>query len=197
MPGCQGNDGAGHILLVRTRADMKKQHIARRDGITRMLIKDITADAKGSHYLINIANVGTADTLKNTGVHSKQIPKLVLPHSNIHHAIQDPSILQKPFDLQGTRRTKQDDLLLLIHEARHDDSRGTGYICATSILQHCLLTLSWHCAGQKLLTCCLSNALGAGTLSAWASVCASRWTCTTSIVLRHLQSVAFCFFSSI
>ena len=36
--GCQGNDGAGHILLECTHADMKKQQIARHDAMMRMLI---------------------------------------------------------------------------------------------------------------------------------------------------------------
>ena len=35
----------------------------------RMLIKEFTKGAKGSHYLI--AGVGTADTLENMGVHNK------------------------------------------------------------------------------------------------------------------------------
>ena len=69
LPGCQGNDGAGHILLECTHADMKKQHIARHDAMMRMLIKEITKGAKGSHYLI--ADVGRVDTLKDIGEHSK------------------------------------------------------------------------------------------------------------------------------
>lgn len=39
LPDYQGNDGAGHILLECTHADMKKQHIARHDAMMRMLIK--------------------------------------------------------------------------------------------------------------------------------------------------------------
>ena len=39
---CQGSDGAGHILLECTYADMKKQHIARHDGMMKMLIKEFT-----------------------------------------------------------------------------------------------------------------------------------------------------------
>ena len=69
-------------------ADMKKQHIARHDGMMRMLIKKFTKGTKGSHYLI--ANVGTADTLKDVGAHSKRIPKFALPESHIQHTTQDP-----------------------------------------------------------------------------------------------------------
>ena len=42
LPGCQGNDGVGHILLECTHADMKKQHIGRHDAMMRMLIKEFT-----------------------------------------------------------------------------------------------------------------------------------------------------------
>ena len=69
LPGCQGNNGAGHILLECTHAVMKKQHVAKHDAMMRMLIKAFTKGTKGSHYLI--ADVGTADTLKDIGVHSK------------------------------------------------------------------------------------------------------------------------------
>ena len=77
LTGCQGNDGAGHILLECTHADMKKRHIARHDAMMQMLMKELTTGSRGSHYLI--ADVGTVDTLKSIGVHSKQIPKFVLP----------------------------------------------------------------------------------------------------------------------
>ena len=86
LPGCQGNDGAGHILLECMHADMKKQHIARHDAMMRMLIKEFTKGTKGSHYLI--ADVGTVDTLKDLGVHSKRVPKFVLPDSHIQHTTQ-------------------------------------------------------------------------------------------------------------
>ena len=49
---------------------MKKQHIARHDAMMR---KEFTKGSKGSHYLI--ADVGTVDTLKDLGVHSKRVPK--------------------------------------------------------------------------------------------------------------------------
>ena len=42
---------------------MKKQHSARHDAMTQMLVREFTKGAKGSHYLI--ADVGTVDTLKN------------------------------------------------------------------------------------------------------------------------------------
>ena len=86
LPGCQGNDGAGHLLLECTIADMKKQHIARHDAMMRMLTKGFTKGTKGSHL---IADAGTADTLKDIGVHSKRVPKFVLPDSHIQHKTQD------------------------------------------------------------------------------------------------------------
>ena len=64
---------------------MKKQNIARHDAMMR--IKGFTKGTKGSHYLI--ADVGTADTLKNIGVHSIRVPKFVLPDSHIQHTTQD------------------------------------------------------------------------------------------------------------
>ena len=64
---------------------MKKQHIARHDAMMRMLIKGFTKGTKGSHYLI--ADVGTADTLKDIGVHSKRVPKFVSPDSHIQHGV--------------------------------------------------------------------------------------------------------------
>ena len=87
LPGCQGNDGAGHILLECTHADMKKQHIARHDAMMRMLIQEFTKGSKGSHYLI--ADVGTVETLKKIGVHSKRVPKFVLPDVHTQHTTRD------------------------------------------------------------------------------------------------------------
>ena len=66
---------------------MKKQHIARHDAMMRMLIKEFTKGAKGSHYLI--ADVGTTDALKDIGVHSKRVPTFVLPHSHIQYTTQN------------------------------------------------------------------------------------------------------------
>ena len=69
-------------MLECTHADMKKQHIARHDAVMRMLTKEFTKGSKGSHHLI--ADVGAVDTLKNIGMHSKQIPKFV-PDAHIQH----------------------------------------------------------------------------------------------------------------
>ena len=52
----------------------------------RMLIKGFTKGTKGSHFLIT--DVGTADTLKDIEVHSKQVSKFVLPDSHIQHTTQ-------------------------------------------------------------------------------------------------------------
>ena len=70
-------------MLECTHADMKKQHIARHDTMMRMLVKEFTKGSKGSHYLI--ADVGTVDTLKKIGVHSKRVPKFVLPDVHTQH----------------------------------------------------------------------------------------------------------------
>ena len=67
-------------------ADMKKQHIARHNAMMRMLIKGFTEGAKGRHYLI--ADIGTVDTLKDIGVHSKRVPKFMLPDSYSQHTTQ-------------------------------------------------------------------------------------------------------------
>ena len=98
-------------MLECAHADMKKQHIARHDIMMRMLIKGVTKGTKGNHNLI--ADVGTADTLKDIGAQqTAQICATRLSHS-AHNT--RPSTLQKPFDLQGGQCTEQD-------EARHDGS---------------------------------------------------------------------------
>ena len=66
-----------------SNADMLKQHIARHDAMVRIITKEFTKGAKGSHY--EIADVGTADTIKDIGVHSKPVPKFVLPDFHIQH----------------------------------------------------------------------------------------------------------------
>ena len=66
---------------------MKKQHIARHDAMMRVIIKEFTKGSKGSHYLI--ADVGTVCTLKKIGVHSKRVPKFVLPDVHTQHSTQD------------------------------------------------------------------------------------------------------------
>ena len=86
VPWRQGNDGAGHILLECTHADMKQQHIARHDTMMQTLTKDFTKASKGSHHLI--ADVGAVDTLKSTGMHSKRIPKFVLPDAHVQHTMK-------------------------------------------------------------------------------------------------------------
>ena len=59
-----------------------EEAIARHDAM-RMLIKGFTKSTKGSHYLI--ADVGKADKFMDIGVHSKRLPKFVLPDSHIQH----------------------------------------------------------------------------------------------------------------
>ena len=58
----------------------------------RMLIKGFTKGTKGGHYLV--ADVGTADPLKDIGVHRKRDPKFVLPDSHIQHTTQDPNLAE-------------------------------------------------------------------------------------------------------
>ena len=100
LAGCQGNDVAGHILLECMHADidMMKQHIARHDA---MMITEFTKGAKGSHYLI--ADVGTVDTLKDLGVHSKRVPNFANCAARLSHPAHDTEhgTLQEPCDLQG------------------------------------------------------------------------------------------------
>ena len=89
LPGCQGNRhrAAGRILLECTHADIRRRHIASHNAMMQMLIKEFTKGAKGSHYLI--ASVGTVDTLKYIGVHSKRVRKFVLPESHIQHTTRN------------------------------------------------------------------------------------------------------------
>ena len=69
--------------------------------------------SKESHYLI--ADVGTVDTLKNNGVHSKRIPQSVLPDAHFQTLNTKHCILPLPLDLQDRQDAEED-------EARHDDS---------------------------------------------------------------------------
>lgn len=83
FPGCQGNDGAGQVLLECTYADVKKQHTAQHDAAARMFAHESTKGTKGSYNLI--ADVGTVVKVKDTGLHSKRVPKFLSPHFHIHH----------------------------------------------------------------------------------------------------------------
>ena len=64
----------------RCSADMKKQHIARHDAMMRLLVKEFTKGAKGSHYLI--ADVGTCG---HTNL-CCQIPTFNTRHKTLHLA---------------------------------------------------------------------------------------------------------------
>ncbi len=68
---------------------MKKLVIYRHNEAHRIIINAINKGRKGS-YLV-IADVGTAATPWNLGVHHKRIPKCVLPNSMlaIHTADRD------------------------------------------------------------------------------------------------------------
>ena len=79
--------GTGTRTSTRTGMGMGIGTRARHDAMMRMLIKEFTKGSKGSHYLI--ADVGTVDTLKDLGVHSKRVPKFVLPDSHIQHTTQN------------------------------------------------------------------------------------------------------------
>ena len=58
---------------------MKKMAIYRHDEAHRIIINAVNKGRKGSCLII--ADVGTAATLGNLGVHHKRIPKWVLPNS--------------------------------------------------------------------------------------------------------------------
>ena len=94
---------------------MKKQHIARHDGMImmRMLIKEFTKGTKGSHYLI--ADVGTADALKDIGVHSKRVPKYMLPDSHIQHTTLniEPCRNHLTCRVEDTRKKMRPDMMVV------------------------------------------------------------------------------------
>ncbi len=75
-PLCSQPDSGSHILGGCAHPEMKKMVIYRHDEAHRININAINKGRKGSCLII--ADVGTAATLGNLGVHPKRIPKWVM-----------------------------------------------------------------------------------------------------------------------
>lgn len=54
-------------------------------------------------HVVRNANVDTADTLKDTGVHSKPVPEFVLPDPHIQHTTQNMESCLEPDCLEHDR----------------------------------------------------------------------------------------------
>ena len=80
-PLCKHDDSIGHIMGACAHPDLRKQYIARHDKAARMLVQAFIKGKQGGHYLI--ADIGTAEGLKEIGVHSKRVPSFVLPDSRV------------------------------------------------------------------------------------------------------------------
>ena len=85
---CSQPDSGSHILGGCAHPEMKKMVIYRHDEAHRIIINAINKGRKGSCLVI--ADVGTAATLGNLGVHHKRIPKWVLPNSMLAIHTADP-----------------------------------------------------------------------------------------------------------
>ena len=81
-PLCGEHDSGVHILGRCSHPEMKKMHIHRHDEAARTIINAIN---KGNHgSFLTIADVGSAATLADLGVHHKRIPTWVLPDSELN-----------------------------------------------------------------------------------------------------------------
>lgn len=72
---------AGHFMLECTTPNMKKQHVARHDVLTRMHIHTFTRGNHGIHYLN--ADVGTPVKHKDLQVQSTRVQNFVLSDSHL------------------------------------------------------------------------------------------------------------------
>ena len=87
-PLCGQPDSGSHMLGGCTHPEVKKMVIHRYDEAHRIIINAINKGKKGSSLLI--ADVGTATTLGNLGVHHKRIPEWVLPNNVLARHSTDP-----------------------------------------------------------------------------------------------------------
>ena len=97
--------------------------IYRHDEAHRIIINAINKGAKGSSIVI--ADVGTAATLGNLGVHHKRIPQWVLPNSMLALHTTDP---------EGLRTELRPDIMM-VELQEHEQSI---YQTATGNVTHVL-----------------------------------------------------------
>jgi len=91
-PLCGQPDSRSHILGGCAHPEMRKMVIYRHDEAHRIIINAINKGRKGSFLII--ADVDTAATLGNLGVHHKRIPKWVLPNNMLALHTTDPEGLR-------------------------------------------------------------------------------------------------------
>ena len=91
-PLCGEPDSQSHILGGCAHPEMKKMVIHRHDEAHRIIINAINKGNLGSFAIV--ADVGTAASLGNLGVHHKRIPEWVLPNSMLALHSQDPDTLR-------------------------------------------------------------------------------------------------------
>ena len=99
------------ILGGCAHPEMKKMVIYRHDEAHRIIINAVNKGKSGSCLII--ADVGTAATLGNLGVHHKRIPKWVLPNSMLALRSADPDEL----------RTKLRPDIMMVELQQHEQSR--------------------------------------------------------------------------
>ena len=109
-PLCNQPDSGSHILGGCAHPEMKKMVIYRHDEAHRIIINAVNKGKKGSCLII--ADVGTAATLGNLGVHHKRIPKWVLPNSMLALHSADPDEM----------RTKLRPDIMMVELQEHEQS---------------------------------------------------------------------------
>ena len=112
----EGTTGGGILSLaasVLIEIPISKSSKLLQDCQSEKLSNDCTKGSKGSHYLI--ADVGTVDTLKDLGVHSKPVPKFVLPDSHIQHTTQntEPCNNHSTCRIGDTRKRMRPDMMIV------------------------------------------------------------------------------------
>jgi len=111
-PLCGQPDSGSHNLGGCAHPEMREMVIYRHDEAHRIIINAINKGRKGSFLSNNIADVGTAATLGNLGVHHKRIPKWVLPNNMLALHTTDPEGL----------RTKLRPDIMMVELQEHEQS---------------------------------------------------------------------------
>ena len=113
-PLCGEHDSGGHILESCSHPEMKKMHIYRHDEAARTMVNAVNKAHHGSFFII--ADVGSASTLSDLGVHHKRIPTWVLPDSMLppHHGPGHDHMVQCHEEPSLTRDKTRPDVMIFI-----------------------------------------------------------------------------------
>ena len=115
-PLCGKPDSQSHILGGCAHPEMKKMVIYRHDEAHRIIINAINKGNLGSFAIV--ADVGTAASLRNLGVHYKRISEWVLPNSMLALHSQDPNTLRD--------KLRPDVMLIELEQHEQAEYQGGG-----------------------------------------------------------------------